>query len=62
MLDIFGRGAGRSGGLVHDLTAYGALLMVWRDTSAVGNLRTEILGDPPREIIDGDGVLLVRRK
>ena len=40
----------------------GALVLVWRDTSAVGRLRIETLGEPPKTIVDADGVLLVKRK
>jgi CRISPR-associated protein Cas2 len=40
----------------------GSLTMVWRDTAATGKLRIESLGEPPREIVDADGVLLVKRK
>lgn len=40
----------------------GALVMVWRDSKATGGLRIETLGDPPKEIVDADGVLLVKRK
>lgn len=40
----------------------GSLTMVWRDTAAVGNLRMETLGEPPKTIVDADGVLLVKRK
>ena len=40
----------------------GAIVMVWRDTKAVGSLRMEALGTPPKEIVDADGVLLVKRK
>jgi len=40
----------------------GALVMVWRDTKAVGNLRIETLGEPPKTIVDADGLLLVKRK
>ena len=36
--------------------------MVWRDARAVGNLRIETLGEAPKEIIDAEGVLLVKRK
>ena len=39
----------------------GSIVLVWRDKSAVGNLRIELLGDPPKEIVDADGVLLVKR-
>ena len=40
----------------------GSVVMVWRDGQAVGNLRIETLGEPPKEIVDADGVLLVKRK
>ncbi len=40
----------------------GSIVMIWRDTEAVGNLRIETLGEPPKEIADADGILLVRRK
>jgi CRISPR-associated protein Cas2 len=40
----------------------GAMVLVWRDTSAVGRLRIETLGEPPKTIVDADGVLLVKRK
>lgn len=40
----------------------GALVMVWRDKTASGNLKIETLGEPPKEIVDADGVLLLKRK
>lgn len=40
----------------------GALVLVWRDKAATGHLRIETLGEPPKEIVDADGVLLVKRK
>ena len=40
----------------------GSVVLVWRDTKAVGNLRIETLGEPPKEIVDADGILLVKRK
>ncbi len=40
----------------------GALVMVWRDIKAPGGLQIETLGDPPKEIVDADGILLVKRK
>lgn len=39
----------------------GCLVMVWRDKSATGHLKIEVLGDAPKEIVDADGILLVRR-
>ena len=40
----------------------GSIVMVWRDVRAVGNLRIETLGEAPKEIVDAEGVLLVKRK
>ncbi|MDK3016476.1 type I-E CRISPR-associated endoribonuclease Cas2e [Pseudodonghicola flavimaris] len=40
----------------------GSLVLVWRDPSATGHLRIETLGDPPKTIVDADGVLLVKRE
>ncbi|TCM86560.1 type I-E CRISPR-associated endoribonuclease Cas2e [Rhodovulum steppense] len=40
----------------------GSLVMVWRDSKAVGNLRIETLGEPSKLIVDADGLLLVKRK
>ncbi|MBL3570391.1 type I-E CRISPR-associated endoribonuclease Cas2 [Rhodovulum sulfidophilum] len=40
----------------------GSLVLVWRDPASVGNLRIETLGEPPKTIVDADGLLLVKRK
>lgn len=40
----------------------GSVVMTWRDTRAAGNLRILTLGMPPKEIVDADGILLVKRK
>lgn len=40
----------------------GSLVMVWRDKTAVGDLRIKTLGEPAKEIVDADGVLLLKRK
>ena len=40
----------------------GAIVMVWRDLSATGDLAMKMLGEPPKEIVDADGILLVKRK
>ena len=40
----------------------GSVVLVWRDTKAIGNLCIETLGDPPKEIVAADGVLIVKRK
>ena len=39
----------------------GSIVMVWRDNLAVGHLRIQCLGEPPKEIVDADGILLVKR-
>lgn len=39
----------------------GSIVMTWRDTRAVGNLRILTLGAPAKEIVDADGILLVKR-
>ena len=40
----------------------GSLVMVWRDKAATGHLRIETLGEPPKKIVDADGLLLVKRE
>jgi len=40
----------------------GSLVIVWPDRKASGGLRVRTLGEPPKEIVDADGVLLVRRE
>lgn len=40
----------------------GAVVMVWQDRSAPGGLQIRTLGEPPKTIVDADGVLLVRRE
>ena len=39
----------------------GSVVMVWRDKTASGSLRIETLGEPSKEIVDADGVLLLKR-
>ncbi len=38
----------------------GSIVMTWRDPSAVGEQRILTLGEPPKEIVDADGVFLVK--
>ena len=45
----------------YDILNRGAVVMMWRDTTASGGLALRHLGDPPKEICDADGVLLVKR-
>lgn len=40
----------------------GSLVMVWRDSDAVGGIGISNLGDPPRELVESDGMWLVRRR
>lgn len=40
----------------------GSVVMIWRDKAAVGHLRIRTLGEAPKEIVDADGILLVKRK
>ncbi len=39
----------------------GSVVMTWRDPSAAGEQQILTLGEPPKEIVDADGVHLVRR-
>ena len=45
----------------YDVVNRGAAVMMWRDSTASGGLALRHLGDPPKEIRDADGVLLVKR-
>ena len=36
--------------------------MTWRDPAAVGQQRINTLGEAPKEIVDADGVYLVKYK
>ncbi len=38
----------------------GAIVMTWRDTTAVGEQRILTLGEAPKDIVDADGVYLVK--
>ncbi len=40
----------------------GAIVLLWREQKAVGALRMELLGESPKEIVDADGILLVKRR
>lgn len=40
----------------------GALILLYPDPKAAGGLAIRTLGDPPKEIVDADGVLLARRE
>ena len=38
----------------------GSIVMTWRDLEAVGEQRILTLGEAPKEIVDADGVYLVK--
>ena len=40
----------------------GSAVMVWRDTNATGGVGIASLGSPPRELVELDGMWLVRRR
>ena len=44
----------------HDHLGQGSIVMTWRDPSAIGEQRIRTLGEPPKEIVEADGVHLVR--
>ena len=39
----------------------GSAVMVWRDLNVTGGLGIENLGSPPRQLIEADGMWVVRR-
>lgn len=45
-----------------DTLRRGSLVMVWRDKTATGHLQIKTLGEPPKKIVDADGILLVKRE
>ena len=38
----------------------GAIVMTWQDSAAVGEQRIRTLGEAPKEIVDADGMYLVK--
>lgn len=46
----------------HDVEPRGSVVMVWRDNNAVGGAGLSHLGSPPRELIEADGMWLVRTR
>lgn len=46
----------------HGHERQGSLVMVWRDLNATGGVGIANLGDPPRELVEMDGMWLVRRR
>lgn len=46
----------------HQAEPQGSIVMVWRDVHATGGIGIATLGTPPRELVDVDGLWLVKRK
>ena len=44
----------------YDEMQQGSIVMTWREPSAVGGQRIQVLGEAPKEIVDADGVYLVK--
>lgn len=44
-----------------DAVPGGSILLLWRDDARPGGLGLRVLGLPPRDLADLDGLLLVRR-
>lgn len=45
----------------HAAEPQGSVVMVWRDVNATGGIGIATLGAPPRELVDVDGLWLVRK-
>ena len=45
----------------HGALHQGAIIMAWNEPAAPGGQGVRILGCPPRDLHDSDGILLVRR-
>ena len=39
---------------------HGSIVMTWRDQAGVGDQQVRTLGEAPKEIVDADGVYLVK--
>jgi len=45
----------------HATLGQGSVTMTWRDKSAPGGLRVQAVGEPPKDIVEHEGSLIVRR-
>lgn len=45
----------------HNQLGNGAIVMTWRESEAAGGQGLRHLGEPPRELVDVEGMVLVRR-
>jgi CRISPR-associated protein Cas2 len=51
--------------VMHDWRATlgrGSITMAWRDAGAPGGLKVLALGEPPKDLVEHEGSLLVRRR
>lgn len=46
----------------HQALGRGSIIMTWADSAAHGGLGLAILGEPPKQIVAHDGILLARRR
>ena len=44
----------------HGELGNGSIVMTWRDPAAVGEQSIRTLGDSPKELVDADGIYLVK--
>lgn len=44
----------------HGELGEGSIVMTWREPSAAGGQRIQVLGEAPKEIVDADGIHLVK--
>ena len=45
----------------HDTLGHGSVVMTWAETAAAGQLGLQTLGSPPKDVVEHEGNLLVRR-
>ncbi|MBF0445561.1 MAG: type I-E CRISPR-associated endoribonuclease Cas2 [Magnetococcales bacterium] len=45
----------------YDFLGRGAIIMFWRDKKGVSGLSFATLGEPTKELVDADGVILLKR-
>ena len=44
----------------YDELRHGAIVMTWQDPATTGQQQIRILGEAPKEVVDADGVYLVK--
>jgi CRISPR-associated protein Cas2 len=45
----------------HTQLGQGSITLLWRDKSAPGDMNVKQCGEPPKELVEADDLLLVRR-